>query len=328
MGSRPAEMLEVLIVTGLSGAGRSTALNALEDLGYYCVDNLPPPVLLSTLDSLREAGCTRVALGLDVRLRAYLEGAAPIIELVEQAPGVRLSVLYVDASEDLLARRFNATRRPHPLVQHGDRSLKSVREGIALERELLSSLRELASVVIDTTGFSVHDLRREVLSTFSGEANVEKLMSIRLVSFGFKYGAPQDADLVFDVRFLKNPYFVEDLRPLSGQDEPVCRYVLSDPDAGGFLDHVLPLLRYCMPRFRAEGKSYLTIAVGCTGGRHRSVVLAETIASRLSEDLGLSVEAVHRDIRKAEHLSVRGNTSVPPPRLGGSTRDKEGKTGP
>lgn len=313
MASQPATELDVLIVTGLSGAGRSTALNALEDLGYYCVDNLPPPVLLSTLQSLRDAGCERVALGLDVRLRAYLEGAAPVLEMVQNAAGARISVLYLDASEELLARRYSATRRPHPLMRHGDRSFKSVREGIALERTLLASLRELASVVIDTTGFSVHDLRREVISTFSRDGESEAQMSIRIVSFGFKYGAPQDADLVFDVRFLKNPYFVEHLQPLSGQDDAVATYVLGDADAAGFLSHAIPLLEFCIPRFRAEGKSYVTVAIGCTGGRHRSVALAETIAGRLSEDLGLSVEAVHRDIRKAEHLSVKGTPSGAPP---------------
>jgi UPF0042 nucleotide-binding protein len=188
-----------------------------------------------------------------------------------------------------------------------------VREGIALERQLLSPLRGLASVVIDTTGFSVHDLRREVLSSFSRQGERAAQMSIRVVSFGFKYGAPQDADLVFDVRFLKNPFFVEELRPLSGQDPAVASYVLGDPDAVGFFAVLMPLLQYCIPKFRAEGKSYLTIAVGCTGGRHRSVALSERIAGQLKEDLGVSVEAVHRDTRRAEHLSVKGTPSGPPP---------------
>lgn len=317
MGSHPALQLEVVIVTGLSGAGRSTAINALEDLGYYCVENLPPPVVLATLQSLREAGCERIALGVDVRLRSYLEGAAPVIDSLRAVSGVSLSVLYVDASEELLARRFSATRRPHPLVQDDDRSLKSVREGISLERELLSPLRGLASVVIDTTGYSVHDLRREIVSIFSEDGDKVKQMSVRVVSFGFKFGAPQDADLVFDVRFLKNPFFVEDLRALSGQDEAVASYVLDDPEAVGFLELLMPLLQYCLPHFRAEGKSYLTIAIGCTGGRHRSVALSERIAGQLSQDLGLSVEAVHRDVRRAEHLAVTGTPSVVPPNGGG-----------
>jgi UPF0042 nucleotide-binding protein len=308
MTESDAIVTEIVVVTGLSGAGRTTALNALEDLGYFCVDNLPPPVLLATLDALQESGTRKVAFGIDVRVRAFLVGAAQVLVEARGRSGVALRVLYVDASEELLARRFNATRRPHPLTQELGTSARSVREGILLERQLMAPLRGLASIVIDTTSLTVHDLRREVLESFSDEGTRGRRMLVRVLSFGFKFGSPQDADLLFDVRFLPNPYFIQDLKPLSGQDPPVAQYVLGLPDAGQFLGHALPLIEFCIPRFHQEGKSYVTIAVGCTGGRHRSVALAEKIAEDLTGKLGYSVEAVHRDLRQAEHLAVRGKS--------------------
>lgn len=304
---------EIVVVTGLSGAGRTTALNALEDLGYFCVDNLPPPVLLATLDALQESGTLKVAFGIDVRVRAFLEGAAKVLVEARRRKGVDLRVVYVDASEELLARRFNATRRPHPLTQERGASARGVREGIALERQLMAPLRGLASIVIDTTSLTVHDLRREVLESFSVEGERGHCMLVRVLSFGFKFGSPQDADLLFDVRFLPNPFFVRDLKALSGQEPAVAAYVLGEQDAQEFLGHVLPLIEFCIPRFHREGKSYVTIAIGCTGGRHRSVALSEKIAEDLTAKLGYSVEAVHRDLRQAEHLAVRGRSSAPPP---------------
>jgi UPF0042 nucleotide-binding protein len=305
---------EIVVVTGLSGAGRTTALNALEDLGYFSVDNLPPPVLIATLDALHDSGTRKIAFGIDVRVRAFLEGAAAVLRQARNREGVDLRVLYVDASEELLARRFNATRRPHPLTQEKGAAAGGVRDGITLERQLMAPLRGLASIIIDTTSLTVHDLRREVLESFSGEGEQGYRMLVRVLSFGFKFGSPQDADLLFDVRFLPNPYFVQDLRALSGQDEAVFNYVLGQEDAQQFLAHALPLIEFCIPRFQREGKSYVTIAVGCTGGRHRSVALSEKIAEDLSAKLGYSVEAVHRDLRQAEHLAVRGKSpSVEPP---------------
>lgn len=301
---------EIVVVTGLSGAGRTTALNALEDLGYFCVDNLPPPVLIATLLALKESGTLRVAFGIDVRVRAFLEGAAKVLVEVRQREDVSLRVLYVDASEELLARRFNATRRPHPLTQERGASARGVREGIALERQLMAPLRGLASIVVDTTSLTVHDLRREVFESFAEEGEAGRRMLVRILSFGFKFGAPQDADLLFDVRFLPNPYFLPELRALSGQDPAVASYVFGQADAQQFLAHALPLIEFCVPRFQQEGKSYVTIALGCTGGRHRSVALSEKIAEALTVKLGYSVEAVHRDLRQAEHLAVRGKSSV------------------
>lgn len=306
------ETLEVVVVTGLSGAGKTTAVNALEDLGYFCVDNLPTPVVPATLAALRAGGDRKVALGIDVRGRAYLEGAAKMLKGVAAEPGVALSILFVDAPEELLARRFSATRRPHPLStpERTARSgsvrssgVRAVIDGIRLERKLLADLRGMASVVIDTAGQSVHDLRREVIKSFSEDHSSSTNMIVRVVSFGFKFGAPSDADLVFDVRFLPNPYFVTELRPLSGTDAEVARYVLEHPDAIGFLERLYPLLKFCLPRYRSEGKSYVTVAIGCTGGRHRSVALTEEIAARLSEELGFGVDAVHRDIKQAEHIA-------------------------
>lgn len=312
MTSDDETMTEIVVVTGLSGAGRTTALNALEDLGYFCVDNLPPPVLIATLDALQESGTLKVAFGIDVRVRAFLEGAANVLVEARHRKGVNQRVVYVDASEELLARRFNATRRPHPLTQERGASARGVREGIALERQLMAPLRELASVIIDTTSLTVHDLRREVLESFSREGDMRHRMLVRVLSFGFKFGSPQDADLLFDVRFLPNPFFVQELKALSGQDLPVAEYVLGQEDAQQFLGHVFSLIEFCIPRFQKEGKSYVTIAVGCTGGRHRSVALSERIAEDLTAKLGYSVEAFHRDLRQAEHLAVRGKSVAPP----------------
>jgi RNase adapter protein RapZ len=299
--------VDVVVVTGLSGAGRTTALNALEDLNYYCVDNLPPPVVASTLVALLESGVQKIAFGIDVRVRAFLESAAGVIETVRATPGVSLRVLYLDASEELLAQRFNATRRPHPLTQDGAGPPKGVREGIQLERQLLAPLRGLSSIVVDTTNLTVHDLRREVLRGFSQPEEDGQHMFVRVLSFGFKFGPPQDADLLFDVRFLPNPFFIPELQGLSGRDRPVSDYVLGLADARAFLKLALPLIEFCLPRFKVEGKSYVTIAIGCTGGRHRSVALSEKIAKELSLKLGLSVEAVHRDESQAEHVATEGD---------------------
>lgn len=298
------ECLEVVVVTGLSGAGKTTAVNALEDLGYFCVDNLPTPVVPATLQALREGGHRKVALGIDIRGRSYLEGATEMMSSLQEKPDLSLSIVFVDAPDELLARRFSATRRPHPLTQlESGGGVRAVMDGIRIERRILAGLRGMASVLIDTAGLSVHDLRREVLKSFSGEdASAE--MIVRVVSFGFKFGAPHDADLVFDVRFLPNPYFVEELRPQAGTDEAVSRYVLSHPDAMGFLTRLYPLLEFCLPRYKNEGKSYVTVGIGCTGGRHRSVALTEEIAARLGESLGFGIDAVHRDIRQAEHLTT------------------------
>lgn len=289
--------MDVVVVSGLSGAGKSTALNALEDVGYFCVDNLPAPVMASTLAALRESGHHKVALSLDVRGRSFLDGSVALLDRVAETMAVQ--VLFLDAPDELLARRFSTTRRPHPLSTEKTKEVRAVLDGIVLERNLLAPLRGRATACIDTADTTVHDLRRRVIEMFSPKLNARRML-IRVVSFGFKFGVPTDTDLMLDVRFLPNPFFVPELRPLSGKDDLVARFVLQNPDAQGFLDHALPLLLYCIPRFEKEGKSYVSIAVGCTGGRHRSVALSTTLAQLLSEKLGTLVEASHRDVERAE----------------------------
>jgi RNase adapter protein RapZ len=290
----------VVVVTGLSGAGKSTAVHALEDLGFFCVDNLPTPVMKSTLDAFATVGVRRIAIGIDVRVRGFLDDAAAAIESLA-VPGEReLSVLFLDASDETLLRRFSSTRRPHPLstsLEPGsEQAATAVLDGIRIERELLMPLRARATLVIDTTRLSVHELRRAVTSQFGPGADGAPRMRTRFVSFGFKFGTPVDADLLFDVRFLDNPHFVPELRDLPGTTQAIKQFVLSQPDSQGFLERVASLLEFCLPRFEREGKSYLTVAVGCTGGRHRSVVMTDELGALLSKRLGLSIDVVHRDV--------------------------------
>lgn len=294
--------LEVVVVTGRSGAGKTTAVNALEDLGYYSVDNLPTPVLEATLEALRESGERKVALGIDVRARAYLESAVSVLDRISARGDTALTIVYLDSSEELLLRRFNATRRPHPLTAGARHSVRAPLDGIRLEAELLSPLRARAGLLIDSTSLSVHDLRRQVIQLV-GREDAQSMLT-RIVSFGFKYGAPHDADLLFDVRFLPNPYFVEHLRPQSGQDEAVRNYVLSSPEALEFLEKLRALVEFCLPRFEAEGKSYVTIGIGCTGGRHRSVAVSDWLAQELAGSAPGSIEAAHRDVRNHDHLGL------------------------
>jgi UPF0042 nucleotide-binding protein len=281
--------LEVVVVSGLSGAGRSTAAKCLEDLGYYVVDNLPPSLIAAMVDlgSHTSGEVTRIAVVVDVRSRAFSADLRSVIGELDER-GYRPRVLFLEATDDVLVRRFENNRRAHPL-QGGGRLV----DGIAAERELLSDLHAVADLVVDTSRLSVHDLRRQLEVEFSGEA----LPALRatVLSFGFKYGLPLDADLVADVRFLPNPHWIPELRPHTGQDRDVRDYVLSQEGAGRFLDVYAELLRLVGAGYRREGKRYLTLAIGCTGGRHRSVAMAEEIAKRLTED-GVQTTVAHRDI--------------------------------
>lgn len=297
-GPAPGPVL-VVVVTGRSGAGKSTAVDALEDLGYFCVDNLPVPVVSRTLDALVQSGEDRVAFGIDVRSGEFLDGASALLAELGQRSDLRLEVIYLDSSDELLARRFGATRRPHPLTAQGHAGARALLDGIRLERELLAPLRALATLVVDTTALNVHELRREVYRYLESAGGSREPVT-RVLSFGFKHGAPQDADVVLDVRFLPNPYFVEGLRALTGLDREVERFVVDTPDARVFLDKALDLLLFCLPRYRAEGKSYVTVAIGCTGGQHRSVALTERLARELELRLGGRIDAVHRDIDRRE----------------------------
>ncbi len=301
--ARPVGPESVVVVTGVSGAGKSTAVRALEDLGYFCVDNLPTPVLASAVAALGAAGVTRAAFGIDVRVRGFLDDAAVAINGLSHSGLKHLDVLFLDAADEVILRRFSSTRRPHPLSTAmepgGEGSAVAVLDGIRIERELLIPLRARATVVLDTTVLSVNELRRQVLQHFApGEGRVRRV-HVRIISFGFKFGTPVDADMVLDVRFLKNPHFETELRPLSGLDGPVRDYVLETDDAGGFLERARSLLDFCLPRFEREGKSYVTIAVGCTGGRHRSVVIGQRLAEFVSE-LGLPVDVMHRDVDRVK----------------------------
>lgn len=293
---------ELVVVTGLSGAGKSTAIAALEDLGFFCVDNLPIPLVENTLSALEEQAIRRVALGIDVRVGAFFAQAVPVLERIGQDARFRVHVLFLDAADPALIRRFVSTRRPHPLntdvAPSAEREAVALLDGILIERERLAPLRGLASAVIDTTDLTVHDLRRRVLFQFSSLGEGASRLQVRVVSFGFKYGLPVDSDLVLDVRFLKNPYFVASLRDMTGLEEPVKAYVLGSAEGEEYLARTLDWLGYCLPRFEAEGKTFLTIAVGCTGGKHRSVALAEAIASGLQESTGLRLDAIHRDIQR------------------------------
>ena len=282
----------VVILTGASGSGKSTALRALEDAGFYCVDNLPIVFLekLLELSAHTKGEVTRIGLVVDAREGRFLGDAPRVIDEVRRS-GARVDVVFLDSSDEALLRRFSETRRPHPLAS----GAQSVAEGLAAERRALDPLRALANEIIDTSTLNVHELKRLVHSRFV-EGAVPRL-GVTVVSFGFRYGLPAHADLVFDVRFLPNPYFVPELKPHTGLEGPVRDYVLGQPDAQAFLSRILELSEFLIPRYRAEGKSYLTVGIGCTGGRHRSVAIAAELASRLTKG-GIEVRHWHRDVEK------------------------------
>jgi UPF0042 nucleotide-binding protein len=281
--------MKIVVVTGVSGAGKTTALRALEDLGFYCADNLPMPLLPKFIELLavREE-IARAALVVDARSGDFLEDASPVLGTL-RAAGHQVDLLFLDAPDDVLIRRFSETRRRHPL------SGTNIREGIAAERACLQSLRHEATQIIDTRDLTVHALRALVLERYG---RAEARLGVTLLSFGFKYGLPAEADIVLDVRFLPNPFFIEGLQNLSGEDDPVRRFVLDNPETRIFLDKAEDLLSLCLAAFEREGKSYATVAIGCTGGRHRSVVLAAELGARMSEQAQVQVR--HRDLERAQ----------------------------
>jgi UPF0042 nucleotide-binding protein len=281
--------LDLTVITGLSGAGRSSAADVLEDLGYFVIDNLPPALIPKVAELGRDRDrSTRFALVVDVRSGDFMHDLQAALREV-RAAGTHTSILFLDASDEALVRRFEASRRPHPLTTTG-----RVSDGIADERALLEELKGEADLIVDTSNLNVHELRDRLHELFHGEPAAGSLQA-SLISFGFKHGVPLDVDLVFDVRFLPNPHWVEELRPLPGTDERVRAYVLEQPEAGPFLDELRSLFRLLLPAFAREGKSYLSIGVGCTGGRHRSVVIAAELA-RLLEELGFPPTVHHRDL--------------------------------
>jgi len=283
--------IRLVVVSGPSGSGKSTAVKALEDLGYYCVDNMPVALLPRLMELLVNAGSIfKVAACVDVREREFLKGFVPILNELKAA-GYGVELLYLEASDDSLQRRFSETRRKHPLAHD-----ESPAEGLKKERVLLADVKSNADKVIDTTEFNVHQLRELIQEHFSGVAG-EK-MSVNVISFGYKYGIPTDADLVFDIRFLPNPYFVESLKPLDGTDARIREYVLGSKETRELLERLKGFLEYLLPLYRTEGKSYLTIAIGCTGGRHRSVAVTDELVKELNL-AAMLVRGRHRDIGKS-----------------------------
>jgi RNase adapter protein RapZ len=288
-GKRPARRAkELVIVTGISGAGKASALKAFEDLGFHCVDNLPLELLpnfagiVSTSPEVEHA-----AIVVDVREGATLDRLPEILKSIKKLLHTR--VVFLDAQDAVLVRRYSETRRPHPLGRS-----ETVSRSIVEERQLLDPIRNVADTLIDTSTFNVHELRADILARFGREDETRRLL-VSCLSFGFKNGVPLDADMVFDVRFLPNPHFVPEFRKKTGLDPKVAAYVRGFPQTKEFLDRVTKLMLYLLPHYVEEGKSYLTVAFGCTGGQHRSVMMAEEIGKRL-EKAGYQVKALHRDI--------------------------------
>jgi RNase adapter protein RapZ len=281
-------MGEFLIITGLSGAGRSQAANTFEDLGWFVIDNLPPALIAKVSELVQAPGSTTERVALVVGTGAYLDELTPALAGL-RGTGARVRILFLEASDEVLVRRYENTRRRHPLTD-SDR----VSEGIARERELLGPVKDEADVVVDTTDLNIHQLRDRLLDLFAPEGT-DSLLQTSVVSFGYKHGLPLDVDLVFDCRFLPNPNWVDALRPLNGLDDRVREYVMGQPETGEFLAKLDDLFGLLLPAFVKEGKSYLSIAVGCTGGRHRSVALAEELAKLLARR-GFAPTVQHRDV--------------------------------
>lgn len=285
--------MRLVVITGMSGAGKATAARMFEDLSYTVVDNLPPALLPELVAQHRKANpAGALAVLIDARSGALLEGFDRVLLKVEKA-SVRPTVLFLDSSDDVLVQRFKETRRPHPLFEQSGGILEAIRN----ERTLLGSIKERVDKVVDTSNLKPHDLRRELEIAFSPITQKGQRILVTVTSFGFKFGLPLDADLIFDVRFLINPHYVEALKPYDGRHQAIQEFVLEDPDSGLFLDKLYDLIEFSLPRYVGEGKAYLTIAIGCTGGRHRSVVVAERLGQFL-QSKGYRTLVQHRDVDK------------------------------
>ncbi|GGL54268.1 RNase adapter RapZ [Sporolactobacillus putidus] len=285
--------IQVVIITGMSGAGKTVATRIFEDLGYFCIDNLPPTLMPKFIDLIEDSDSdklNKVALVMDLRGREFFDSLFSSLDAFSKAEKIRPKILFLDAKDQTLVRRYKETRRSHPLSQMG-RPI----EGIRLERKKLEEVKGLAQYYIDTTDMSPRQLRDRIISEFGSESETFR---VNLLSFGFKYGLPIDADLVFDVRFLPNPYYVQHMRARTGLDQDVSEYVLKWTETHQFLGKLMDLLSFMLPQYKREGKGQLVIAIGCTGGKHRSVALAEWICKKLSENYPTNVS--HRDIEKGK----------------------------
>ena len=289
-GYSPQAEKSLVLITGMSGSGRNTAASVLEEMGWYVADNLPPELIMRMVELSFEADSPveRLAIVTDVRSRAFAGSLGEVLDGLRNE-GRQPYVIFFDANDDTLIARYDSVRRTHPLQENGTLS-----QGIAAERQMLLPIKGMSALVVDTSDMSVHDLRRELEHQLSDTAS--KIQQITIESFGFKHGAPRDADMLFDVRFLPNPYWVPELRAGRGTNKAVAEYVLSQPESQGFLDNVTNLIELVLPGYRREGKGFMTIAVGCTGGHHRSVAMSDALAKKLEGVSGINVNVVHRDI--------------------------------
>jgi RNase adapter protein RapZ len=283
---------DLTIITGMSGAGRSSAGDVLEDLGFFVIDNLPPELIPKVAELARSGGPSLLAFIVDVRSGVFIHDLDDALSELREM-GARTRILFLDASDDVLVRRFEASRRVHPLADDGRMSA-----GIARERELLEELKGQADLIVDTSNLNVHELRERLGALFGGDDVEPGELQTSIVSFGYKHGVPVDVDLLFDCRFLPNPHWVERLRPLPGTDAKVRRYVLQQPETGPFLEELERLFSLLLPAYAREGKAYLSIGIGCTGGRHRSVVIGAELA-KILERLGITARVHHRDMDRA-----------------------------
>lgn len=301
--------LRVIIVSGLSGSGKTVALRALEDVGYFCIDNLPVKLIKPFLLTMSSSDIKKIGIGIDIREKEFLQDAYSILSDIKRDCNVE--ILFLEAEKDVIIRRYKETRRPHPMLtmrclptnnlrqRHSETSLSGrdmdIEKAMEEERSLLSAIREASDRVIDTSGYTPHQLRHLIMSYYDN-ANKSHAIEVSIMSFGYKFGTPLNVDLLFDVRFLPNPYFIPELKPLKGIDNAVRSFVLENDKTKEFLSHLLPLMDFLLPHYIAEGKTYLTIAIGCTGGVHRSPAIADKIAVYIRQRHGLQTDVMHRDM--------------------------------
>ena len=293
-----ADTLELVIITGMSGAGKTVAVQSFEDLGYFCIDNMPPTLLPTFWELVKESGkISRIALVIDLRSRDFFKEIDSLIATLDNTQLVTTRIIFLDSSDSVLVSRYKETRRNHPLAPDG-----RVSEGIAKERELLMDLRTRAQIIIDTSDISPRQLRERLIKDFATKDY--QTFHVEVMSFGFKYGVPIDADIIWDVRFLPNPHYIPELRPQTGMDAPVYDYVMKQPETQAFYSKLIDVIEFCLPGYKKEGKSSVTIAIGCTGGKHRSVAIAERIANHLKTD-NYAVNISHRDYMKKKETVNR-----------------------